>query len=78
LETTLTNQKNSRVGKIEECLHHSVQNRLSYRQISSQLQIKVLLSVAFHERETWSLTQREEQRLAVSDKKESEEESRWT
>jgi hypothetical protein len=70
LETTVTNQEKLRVGKFEQCLHYSVQNLLS-----SRLQIKLMLSVAFQGRETWSFIHREEHILTVSDKK-SEEKNR--
>jgi hypothetical protein len=73
LGTTLTNQNDihdeikSRLNS-GNAYYHSVQNLLSSRLISKNLKIKiyktVILPVALYGCETWSLTLREEHRLA--------------
>ena len=71
LETTLTNQ-NSIVEEIKSRLksgnacYHSVQNLLSSRLLSKNLNIKIYRSViVWYVCETWSLTLREERKLRV-------------
>jgi hypothetical protein len=76
LGTTLTNQNNtndeikSRLNSGNDC-YHSVQNLLSSRLISKNLNIKthktVILPVVLYGCGTWSLTLREEHRLRVSE-----------
>jgi len=74
LGTTLTNQNSipeeikSRLRSGNAC-YHSVQNLLSSRLLSKNLNIKIyrniILPVVLYECETWSLTLWEERRLRV-------------
>ena len=74
LGTTLTNQNSfaeeikSRLKSGNAC-YHSVQNLLSSRLLSKNLEIKiyrtVILHVVLNGCETWSLTLREERKLRV-------------
>jgi hypothetical protein len=75
LGTTLTDQnciheeiKKSRLNSGNAC-YHSVQSPLSSRLLSRNVKVKIyktiILPVAWHECETWSLTLREEHRLRV-------------
>jgi hypothetical protein len=74
LGTTITNQNliqeeiKRRLNSGNTC-YHSVQNLLSYRQLSKNLKIRIcktiILPVVLYGCETWSLTLREEHRLRV-------------
>jgi len=74
LGTTLTNQNSiqeeiQRKLKLENACYHSVQNLVSSRLLSKNLNIKVsrtiILPVVLYGCETWSLTLWEEHRLRV-------------
>jgi hypothetical protein len=64
------NEENNRKGKLDNACYYSVlQNRLSSRVLSKNVNIKIhkiiRLTAVFHGCETWSLTLKEEHRLGV-------------
>jgi hypothetical protein len=85
LGTTVTNQNfiqeeiKRRLNSGNTC-YHSIQNRLSYRLLSKNVQIRIyktiILPVILYGCETWSLTLREAHILRVTEQ--DDEEDIWT